>query len=209
MVDWSCLNPLSVRLASWDPLARLRRSSRFSLAMALMALGLGWHGIPASAQLRLVPEATEQVYAKMPQLPRGSDYTPTSDAVGQGESTLVQRMMQYHMQLAGRPATSRMDWRLTLADYLDINEPMLAQRYPGATSLDPSPYNDDKAAIQSLSRRERYDLVDALVASLGGDPTPGILYIPDLSEPGSVAPPPAVQDIRLPQPGGADLLRIN
>lgn len=171
-------------------------------------LGICFTGIPAWGQLRLVPEASEQVYQTLPQLPREDGYTPTPDGAGSG-GTLVQRLMQYHIQIMGRPATSRLDWRLTLADYLEINEPILAQQYPGATTLDRNPLNGDKGVIQGLSRRQRYDLVDALILALGGDPTPPTLYIPPAGSE-SISPDPLTSpEIRLPQPGGADLLRLN
>ncbi|MFS8777218.1 hypothetical protein [Synechococcus sp. W70.1] len=180
----------------------------------------GWLGItaaflleagPVYAQLRLIPDAARRVYEALPDLPLENTYTPINPNDGgprPEEDTLVRRMMLYHLQVAGRSPTDRFDWQLTLADYCDANEPMVAQQYPGANRLTVNPYTRDKAVVQSLSRQQRQALLRALVLAFGGDPDPKPLYIPpDLKAAPALPTPEPMKPLLLPGRGGADLLR--
>jgi hypothetical protein len=163
---------------------------------------------PVWAQLRLIPEASRQVYQKIPELPLENFYSATQGNTGSlEENTLVRRMMVYHLQVKGRSPTNRLDWKLTLADYLDVNEPMYAQAYPGAANLSVNPYASDRAIIQSLNREQRSQLLNALIISFGGDPTPPKLYIPPLpsSTPSTKQEP--HKKLTIPDAGAADLLK--
>ncbi len=166
---------------------------------------------PAYAQLRLIPEAARRVYEVLPDLPLENTYIPINPNDGgppAEEDTLVRRMMLYHLQVAGRSPTDRFDWQLTLADYCDANEPMVAQQYPGAERLTVNPYAQDKAAVQSLSRQQRQALLRALVLAFGGDPDPKPLYIPpDLKTVPTLPTPEPMKPLLLPGRGEADLLR--
>jgi hypothetical protein len=174
---------------------------------AVALLGSG----PAYAQLRLIPEAARQVYEALPDLPLENTYTPVNPNDGgpaPEEDTLVRRMMVYHLQVVGRSPTDRFDWQLTLADYLDANEPIVAQRYPGAERLTVNPYAQDKAAVQALSRQQRQALLRELVVAFGGDPDPKPLYIPaDLNPVPAPATPKPLERLPIPGAGSADLLR--
>ncbi len=166
--------------------------------------------LPAWSQLRLIPEAAEQVYAAIPDLPLENTYTPgpTSNVPPQ-QDTLIRRMMLYHLQEKGRSLTSRLDWKLTFADYLGANEPILAATYPGSQWLTENPLNGDRQAFQTLTRSERNQLLETLLITFGGDPTPPQLYIPPdqpIAQP-ATTPAPA-QTLLLPQPGSADLLKL-
>lgn len=176
------------------------------IAVAVL-LGSG----PAYAQLRLIPQAARQVYEALPDLPLENTYTPINPNDGgpaPEEDTLVRRMMIYHLQVAGRSPTDRFDWQLTLADYFDANEPIIAQRYPGADRLTVNPYAQDKAAVQALNRQQRQALLEALVLAFGGDPDPKPLYIPaDLNPVPALPTPEPMQPLLLPGSGGAELLR--
>ncbi|WP_414370194.1 hypothetical protein [Synechococcus sp. H60.4] len=174
---------------------------------AVALLGSG----PAYAQLRLIPEAARQVYAALPDLPLENGYTPVNPNDGgpaPEEDTLVRRMMVYHLQVVGRSPTDRFDWQLTLADYLDANEPIVAQRYPGAERLTVNPYAQDKAAVQALTRQQRQALLRAILLAFGGDPDPKPLYIPTALNPVPAPPTPEpLQRLPIPGAGSADLLR--
>ncbi len=178
-----------------------------SVAVVVALLGSG----PAYAQLRLVPEAARRVYEALPDLPLENTYTPINPNDGgpaPEEDTLVRRIMVYHLQVAGRSPTDRFDWQLTLADYLDANEPIIAQRYPGAERLTVNPYARDKAAVQALSRQQRWALLRELVLAFGGDPDPKPLYIPaDLNPVSIPSTPKPVERLPIPRRGAADLLR--
>jgi hypothetical protein len=52
---------------------------------------------------------------------------------------------------------------LTLADYLGENEVMYENSYPGNDTLKKNPLEADKLAISKLTRRQRDNLVQALV----------------------------------------------
>ena len=66
-------------------------------------------------------------------------------------------------QIEGRSPGFRLDWKLTLADYLGVNEPISASNYPGAMTLTSNPMSEDVAAIQQLNRVQREQLVATLV----------------------------------------------
>ncbi len=179
----------------------------WAIVAAVALLGSG----PAYAQLRLIPEAARRVYEALPDLPLENTYTPVNPNDGgppPEEDTLVRRMMVYHLQVVGRSPTDRFDWQLTLADYLDANEPIVAQRYPGAERLTVNPYAQDKAAVQALSRQRRWALLRELVLAFGGDPDPKPLYIPpDLNPVPAPPTPKPLERLPIPGAGSADLLR--
>jgi hypothetical protein len=159
------------------------------------------------AQLRLVPEASQQVYDTLPDLPRENQYQYIDPETGDPEAnTLIRRMMLYHLQIKARALTNRFDWKLTLADYLEKNEAIYAQAYPGSQTLTENPYTQDKIALQSLSRQERAALLEAILVALGGDPTPPQLYIPPRQD-ATPTPTSAPEGFTLPDPGSADLLK--
>ncbi len=194
-----------------QPLFRLhqRASGLVLVSIAVLAflfLGSG----PAQAQLRLIPEAVRQVYEALPDLPLENFYTPVNPNDGgptPEEDTLLRRMMVYHLQVAGRSPADRFDWQLTLADYFDANEPMIAQRYPGADRLTVNPYAQDKAVVQSLNRQQRQALLEAIVLAFGGDPNPTPLYIPGDLDPSPSRPTPEpMERLLIPGSGAADLL---
>ncbi|MGQ9837328.1 MAG: hypothetical protein ACUVRV_05030 [Cyanobacteriota bacterium] len=186
------------------------KQRRLFLAITLSGLLLPWGAGSAQAQLRLIPDAARQVYSILPDFPLENTYTPEfSDGTGPTpeEDTLVRRMMVYHLQVAGRSPTDRFDWQLTIADYFDANEPMIAQQYPGADRLTVNPYTQDRAVVQSLNRQQRRALLEAILLAFGGDPKPTALYIPRDEEPEFNRPTPEpVERLLIPGKGAADLL---
>ncbi len=163
---------------------------------------------PVLSQLRLVPEAATTVYDQIPDFPKENHYQVIAENVGAAEdNTLVYRMMLYHMQVKGRSPINRLDWKLTLADYLELNEPVFARAYPGASILSDNPYRADRDVLKSLNRQQRNQLLEIIITAFDGDPTPPILYIP----PATVATPtPQFTQpgtITIPPRGGADLLK--
>ncbi len=187
------------------------------LLLGLSLLGLiclsGPYVPPSWGQLRVIPEAARQVYTLMPDLPLENDYVYLRDNIGRPEeNTLVQRVMLYHQQVKGRPARNRLDWQFTLADYLDLNEPMYAQAYPGVTTQTENAYQRDREVIQSLSREQRRQLLETILTAYGGDPQPPTLYIPaDVAQAAQVPEEPSLptpnNTIVLPTTSSADLLK--
>lgn len=117
---------------------------------------------PAVAQFGSRSIDAQQVYLQLPDLPLENQYVNREDEVAEN-NTLVSRMVQYHLLVANRIPNSRLDWKLTIADYLDANEWMRPGLYPGADSLRQNPIEGDRAAIGQLNRAQRDALVDVLV----------------------------------------------
>ncbi len=117
---------------------------------------------PVMAQRVSVGDVWQKIYQQLPDFPKENSYTSKEGGIAEN-NTLVSRMIQYHVYAKGRAPNYRFDWKLTLADYLGINEPMYDNAYPGADSLRQNPLDSDRAAIKKLSRSQRDALVQALV----------------------------------------------
>jgi hypothetical protein len=153
---------------------------------------------PTPPRLR-VQDAWSKVYQQVPDLPRENQYINRETGKVDPNNTLVSRMVRYHQYLKGRPLVYRLDWKLTLGDYLGINEPMLESSYPGFDNLRKNPMEGDRAVISRLSRMQRNALVQALVNVF--NPGTSQPIAPSVSRPQS-APLPTAS----PQTGGARLL---
>lgn len=179
---------------------------------------------PTQAQQRFlrIEEAAAQVYALEPDLPLENQYVNEDTGRASDRNTLISRLIRYHSYVKGRPFTYRLDWKLTLADYLGANERVTASAYPGNDTLRPAPLAGDTAAINRLTRNQRDRLVQALVtvytppassaetspaAPPAASPAPSVPAPPAPSVP--AAPPasrPAAPSLQSPQPGDAQLL---
>ena len=160
----------------------------------------------------------QEVQKRLPDLPQENQYINQSSGEVSKTNTLVRRMIEYHSFRRGRSPRSRFDWKLTLADYLGINEIIVTDTYPGVRSLRTNPLNGDRAAIRAMGRQQRQQLIDTLV-SLYNPNIPSAFFesaapsAPATSEqssdlieqpnktPSRPAPPPVAE------PGAADLLR--
>jgi len=190
----------------------------------LMLFALGW--IVVSAVLPLADgvaqpvlrteDLWQQVYQLVPDLPLENQYVnKTTREVS--SSTLISRLIRYHVTTKGRSPLYRLDWKLTLADYLGANEPMSPSIYPGADIFKTNPLEGDTAAIHRLNRIQRDALVQALVATFApatpsspsgspnSTPTPQSSTPPNPATP-NPAGPPASPPRREPRPGDANLL---
>ncbi len=165
---------------------------------------------PAAAQRLTLGEAAAQVYLVLPQLPREDQYRPASAGDREVGSTLVQRLIRYHQLAKSRSVYSRLDWKLTVADYLGAYDYINPDAYPGAETLSQNPLEGDRAAVRRLSRAQREQLVQTLVNLFNtGDGRP----IQPNSATAGPAPAPATDSRRpqqppppLPRPGDAQLL---
>jgi hypothetical protein len=107
-------------------------------------------------------EVPAAVYEKNPTLPLENQYINKETKKVDKANTLVSRLMRYHLYIKGRPANYRLDWKLTIADYFDLNDIMDEAAYPSREKLTQNPMEGDRKAIQALSRSDR----DALVQTL-------------------------------------------
>ena len=57
----------------------------------------------------------------------------------------------------------RLDWKLTLADYLGANDIMDPATYPSHDVLNKNPLDNDRAAVNTLTRSMRDQLIDRLI----------------------------------------------
>ncbi|NJN31127.1 MAG: hypothetical protein HC824_12360 [Synechococcales cyanobacterium RM1_1_8] len=119
---------------------------------------------PPSRRIRRA-DIWQEVYRQLPDLPREDQaMDQASGQTSSGTHTLVGRLIEYHNFRKGRSPISRFDWKLTLADYLGLHEPLVAAVYPGATTLRQNPMAGDVAAIATLSRQQRDQLINSLVS---------------------------------------------
>ncbi len=176
----------------------------------VVALIIGWHQLvqvsPGQAQVFIVPkEAARQIYAQLPDIPLENTYLRQDSGAVATDSTLVERLIQYHTSVKGRSPVWRLDWQLTFADYLGLNDFLEPQAYPGRNFLRSNPMDGDLAAIQALSRDQRLALLTAL-SNLYGDRE--IVLVPrSESSPEPTETPVTGPQLRpLSLPGQADLL---
>jgi hypothetical protein len=156
----------------------------------------------APQQLR-VQDAWKLVYQKVPDLPIENNYISQESGKVDPNNTLVGRLIRYHVFVKGRPPNYRFDWKLSLADYLGATPDYLVESvYPGNDVLRSNPMERDRAVIQSLNRKQRDALVQALVdvftedSGRGGTPARGEKPLGRETSP----------EIPQPQPGDAKLL---
>jgi hypothetical protein len=167
------------RLKTMQLTKQMRRQIIAAIVGLILALGTGYMketGIaiefgaqPVAAQTVRPESAAAIVYQRLPDIPKENQYVRQNTGTVDEDNTLVSRLVRYHQDLKKRPTTFRLDWKLTLADYLGVNEPIKADRYPGYTSLTTNPMENDVKAIRSLTRSQRSVLVDVLVGAFTGN----------------------------------------
>ena len=148
-------------------------------------------------------DAWKFVYEKLPDLPIENNYISQETGKVDPNNTLVGRLIRYHVFVKGRPPNYRLDWKLSLADYLGATPDYLVEDvYPGKDVLRSNPMERDRTAIQSLNRTQRDALVQALVdvftENSGSSRTPAAGKKPEGRETSPETPQP--------QPGDAKLL---
>ncbi len=119
---------------------------------------------PSFAQSARPQELGMQVYQRLPNLPLENKYVSKDTKKVAADNTLVTRLLQYHLYLKGRAPGYRLDWKLTLADYLGANELIDEVAYPGNATLLKNPLEGDRAVITSLNRKQRNELVQVIVS---------------------------------------------
>ena len=157
---------------------------------------------PAIAQ-RITPgDVWQQVYQQLPNLPRENKYISKENGKVAENNTLVNRLIKYHIYTKGRAPIYRLDWKLTLADYLGTNEIIYDTSYPGNDSLRENPLEGDRKAITRLTRSQRDALVQVLVNIF--NPTSQNTLSPNSN---TTANPSTSTTPQPPQRGGAELLK--
>jgi hypothetical protein len=221
-----------------------RRQLKFGFLGVLVATVVMLHAgqfwlptAPAAAQQPYVsPESiATQFYQRVPNFPKLDQYK-VSDPKVPNSSTLVERFVQYHTSVKGRSPLFRFDWKISLADYLGLNDFIDGRTYPGKSYLAINPMQDDRAALRQLTRPQRELLVQTLMNIFTRDsravspaepatpaptasptavqPDPAVSErgklqpLPQSSGAGKLAPPTPKSEPVAPRPrSGADLLR--
>ena len=162
---------------------------------------------PVMAQALRTQDLWRQVYQQMPDLPLENQYVNQQSGKVDPDNTLASRLIRYHMFVKGRPPNFRLDWKLTIADYLDANELMQEGVYPGADSLRENPLPGDRAVIQRLTRAQRNALIQTLVNIFNPSAPQTAAPSPRQTQQRSPTPNPTSLPT-LPQPGDAQRLRL-
>jgi hypothetical protein len=146
----------------------------------------------AIAQSLRPKDAWQPAYQQLPNFPLENTYINRTTNRPEPNNTLIGRIIRYHVYTKQRPINYRLDWKLTLADYLNANDIMDPAFYPGHDTLRQNPLDADRAAIRNLTRPQRDALVQTLVS----------LFTTASPQPPAPATPPSP-----PATGGAGLLK--
>jgi len=126
--------------------------------------------LPTLAQAQSAParpiqpdQVWQQIYQQLPDLPLENQYINLETKKPATDNTLVGRFIRYHLYSRGRSPLYRLDWKISLADYLGINNPPQEADYPSRSTLRQNPLEGDIQAIRKLTRKQREALVQALV----------------------------------------------
>jgi hypothetical protein len=160
----------------------------------------------AIAQDLRVEEVEAIVYQRLPYLPKENQYIRLETQAVDAQFSLVNRIIRFHTDVKKRSPGSRLDWKLTLADYLGINEPMQAEQYPGNSTMAANPMEGDREAIRRLNRRQRAELVDLLASLYTPPPETAGTGSPSQPQPPKPAPAATPAKPALSKPGDAQLL---
>ncbi len=151
----------------------------------------------------IIPEkVAAEVYQQIPDFPVENNYTSQETNQRAIENTLVSRIVRYHQYIKARPTTFRLDWKLSLADYLGKNEIINDERYPGFSTLTQNPLSGDRKIIENLTMQQRNELVNVLVSIYN----PNAENNPQEKPKETPTPNNSSPVFVLPTPGGADLL---
>jgi hypothetical protein len=137
---------------------------------ARLPFGLGSE--PAIAQLIRTDGIWQQVYQKLPDLPKENQYISKDTGKTATEDTLVGRLIRYHVYTKGRLPFSRLDWKLTFADYLGVYGILTEGDYPSQAKLNKNPMEADVVAIRRLNRLQRDALIQSLVDAFSSQKRP-------------------------------------
>ena len=132
-------------------------------AIATILLSIAPSTLPANANIVRTAEIAQKIYTELPEIPLENQYFNQKLKKIDPNNTLINRILHYHAFTKGRPADMRLDWKLTLADYLGANDIMDPATYPSHDVLNKNPLDNDRAAVNTLTRSIRDQLIDRLI----------------------------------------------
>ena len=118
---------------------------------------------PSIASLVRTADIAQKIYTELPEIPLENQYFNQKLKKIDPNNTLINRILRYHAFTKGRPTDMRLDWKLTVADYLGANDIMDPATYPSHDVLSKNPLDDDRAAVNTLTRSMRDRLIDRLI----------------------------------------------
>ena len=139
-----------------------RRYFRF-LTLAIVLVFTMISVTTVTAQVVRTGDIAQKIYVELPNVPLENQYFNRKINKIDPNNTLISRMIRYHAYVKGRPVALRLDWKLTIADYLGANDIMDLATYPGQDILSVNPMDSDRAAINTLSRQVRDRLIERLI----------------------------------------------
>jgi hypothetical protein len=111
-----------------------------------------------------VNDLAQQVYEAVPSLPLENGYVHAETGTVATNNTLISRFIRYHLYVVRRSPQYRLDWKISLADYLGVPGHWVeGDNYPGTATLETAPREGDIAAMNQLNRAQRDALVQELV----------------------------------------------
>lgn len=150
---------------------------RYRLLGVLVATFVAFNGIALGAGQAQSPSRSinpaaisTQVYTQIPELPLENQYISSETGEVATENTLVSRMIRYHLYIKNRPTTLRLDWKLTMADFLGAFERMSPADYPDY-GLRENPMAGDILAVENLSWGVRDRLTNLLYEAFASPTT--------------------------------------
>ncbi|MFP4006958.1 MAG: hypothetical protein ACLFV6_02985 [Spirulinaceae cyanobacterium] len=162
---------------------------------------------PTPAQFIDAEQIAPRLYEQLPDFPKANNYVNQETGEVEVENTLISRLIRYHIFVKSRPLEYRLDWKLTLADYLGLLDPIQINNYPGASDLTENPVRQDIELIRSLTREQRNEFVNAIAARFNNTtPASTTPQATENDRPG-VRNTPQTPNLP-PAQGGADLLRF-
>ena len=195
---------LSKKQQRWLGLFLLGVSLTWGITQLELNSSKGWGLKTVNAQTPRPEQAAEIVYEELPYLPQENQYRSAETGEIDPTHTLMSRFIRYHKDFKRRSPQYRLDWKVTLADYLGINQSIRESNYPGST-LTTSPLQQDIEVIRQLSRRQRQQLVDLLVDIYNPKPQQTTNQ-PVLNETEEIPGVSSPSNPSLSQPGDAQLL---
>ncbi|MCT7996155.1 hypothetical protein [Laspinema olomoucense] len=165
---------------------------------------------PPQGRQRVDPrQLWRQVYERLPDFPLENQYISAETGEVDPENTLASRLISYHLYVKNRLPMFRLDWKLTLADYLGVLEELDESAYPGNGVLQENPMVGDREILSQLNRQQREELIEVLVTLF--NPNYHNIQGPTRQTTPQATPPPPRTPVGpppLPQSGDADLLRL-
>lgn len=184
------------------------RNTLMTAGLLILTVGLSTAGQknllniqPAIAQRISPSDVWQQVYQQLPDFPRENKYLSKQTGKVAENNTLASRLIRYHIYIKERAPNYRLDWKLTIADYLDANEAIYDPTYPGNDTLRENPLEGDRATIKRLNRHQREALVQVLTNIF--NPNSQNTITP---KPNTTTNPAKSTTPQRPQPSGAQLL---